>query len=94
MKLMPRIYGMDVARAGLVCLALAGCASQPTDPELRLARLDGPCGMPGASVAIREAAGPDREPELETRVRMLLAERQQRIGFERAFLASLASCHR
>jgi uncharacterized lipoprotein YmbA len=73
---------------------LAGCAGQP--PEVRTVRVPVPVPVPcrtGAVAAPAFAAeGLKKTDSLEVKVRALLAERRQRIGYERELLASLSAC--
>ncbi|BAQ75117.1 lipoprotein [Pseudomonas sp. Os17] len=79
--------------AGAVVL-LAGCAAR--EPEVRTVRVEVPvqvpCRAPNISVPAWAAAGLRKDDSLETKVRALLAERRQRIGFERQLMAAVGSC--
>lgn len=83
----------------LVCLAvaLAGCAGQAAEQvEPRVVRVEVPVAVPcrtepvavptWASAALRQS------DSLEVKVRALLAERRQRIGYERELLAANEVC--
>lgn len=81
---------------GLV-VALAGCASQPVaEPEPRVVRVEVPvqvpCRVKAPAVPPWAAEGLRKGDSLEVKVRALLAERRQRIGYERVLVAAAASC--
>lgn len=83
-------------RSGLVLtLGLAGCAGK-VDPQLQYVRVEVPvqvpCRTPEVSVPAWAAAGLRKTDSLEVKVRALLAERRQRIGYERQLEAALATC--
>lgn len=81
-----------------LCMAvMAGCAGRPVaDPEPRVVRVEVPVPVPcrvtipmapaWASAALRKG------DDLETKVRALVAEREQRMGFEAVLLAAASSC--
>ncbi|ALZ84526.1 hypothetical protein APT59_10045 [Pseudomonas oryzihabitans] len=78
-------------------VALAGCAGQPVaEPEPRVVRVEVPvqvpCRVKAPAVPAWAAEGLRREDSLEVKVRALLAERRQRIGYERELLAVIDSC--
>ncbi|MND76613.1 hypothetical protein D3C80_682620 [compost metagenome] len=96
-------YFIVAARAflGLACgsgaaLILAGCAGK-AEPEIRYVRVEVPvqvpCRAPEVTVPPWAAASLRKTDSLEMKVRALLAERRQRIGYERQLLAGNASCH-
>lgn len=81
---------------GLV-VALAGCGTQPVaEPEPRVVRVEVPvqvpCRVKAPAVPAWAAEGLRKEDSLEVKVRALLAERRQRIGYERELSAAVASC--
>lgn len=81
----------------VVFLVLAGCAGHPVaEPEPRVVRVDVPvqvpCQVKAPAVPAWAAEGLRREYSLEVKVRALLAERRQRIGYERELAAAVASC--
>lgn len=81
---------------GLV-VALAGCAGQPVaEPEPRVVRVEVPvqvpCRVKAPAVPAWAAEGLRRADSLEVKVRALLAERRQRIGYEREQAAAVAAC--
>ncbi|EPF1360826.1 hypothetical protein [Pseudomonas aeruginosa] len=79
---------------GLV-FALAGCAGQ-VEPEPRTVRVEVPvavpCRVPALEVPAWAAAGLKKSDDLQTKVRALLAERRQRIGYEAQLLAANQAC--
>ena len=70
----------------LVIVALAGCAGQ-VDPEPRTVRVEVPvavpCRVPAVEVPAWATAGLKKSDDIQTKVRALLAERLQRIGYGR-----------
>lgn len=79
----------------LVMVALAGCAGQ-VEPEPRTVRVEVPvavpCRAPAVEVPAWAAAGLKKSDDLQTKVRALLAERRQRIGYEAQLLAANRAC--
>lgn len=79
-----------------VIATLAGCAGQPAEPEPRVVRVEVPVAVPcrtdPVSVPPWAAEGLRRTDSLEVKVRALLAERRQRIGYERELLAVNEVC--
>ncbi|HDY5487667.1 TPA: hypothetical protein RQ742_004863 [Pseudomonas aeruginosa] len=79
----------------LVVVALAGCAGQ-VEPEPRTVRvevpIEVPCRAPAVEVPAWAAAGLKKSDDLQTKVRALLAERLQRIGYEAQLLAANRAC--
>ncbi|MFS6992170.1 hypothetical protein ABMZ67_00605 [Pseudomonas aeruginosa] len=79
----------------LVMVALAGCAGQ-VEPEPRTVRVEVPiavpCRAPAVEVPAWAAAGLKKSDDLQTKVRALLAERRQRIGYEAQLLAANQAC--
>lgn len=81
----------------VVFLVLAGCGVQPVaDPEPRVVRVEVPvqvpCRVKAPAVPAWAAKGLRREDSLEVKVRALLAERRQRIGYERELGAAVEAC--
>ena len=78
---------------GLVVL-LAGCAAR--EPEVRTVRVEVavpvPCRAPDVAVPPWAAAGLKKADSLEAKVRALLAERRQRMGYEGELVAAVESC--
>lgn len=80
-----------------VLVALAGCGAQPVvEPEPRVVRVEVPvqvpCRVKAPAVPTWAADGLRREDNLEVKVRALLAERRQRIGYERLLEAAIDGC--
>ncbi|MCY1313241.1 hypothetical protein D9M70_637440 [compost metagenome] len=78
-------------------VALAGCAGQPAvEPEPRIVRVEVavpvPCKVEPVAIPSWAAAGLKEADSLEVKVRALLAERRQRIGYERQLRAALLAC--
>lgn len=76
---------------------LAGCAGQPVaEPEPRVVRVEVPiqvpCRVKAPAVPSWAAEGLRKDDSLEVKVRALLAERRQRIGYERELGAAVLSC--
>mgnify|MGYP003605010284 CR=1 FL=1 len=78
---------------GLV-IVLAGCAH--LEPEVRTLRVDVPvlvpCKTQEVAVPPWAAAGLKKSDSLEVKVRALLAERRQRMGYERELVAAVGAC--
>lgn len=76
---------------------LAGCAAQPVaEPEPRVVRVEVPvqvpCRVKTPAVPAWAAEGLRKEDSLEVKVRALLAERRQRVGYERLLVAAVNAC--
>ncbi|WP_019438315.1 hypothetical protein [Pseudomonas putida] len=89
------IHGL-ACRSGLaLTLGLAGCAGKLA-PQVQYVRVEVPvqvpCRAPEVAVPIWAAAGLRKTDSLEVKVRALLAERRQRIGFERQLIAANIAC--
>lgn len=73
---------------------LAGCATQ--EPEVRTVRVEVPvlvpCKTQEVAVPPWAAASLKKADPLEVKVRALLAERRQRIGYERELVAAVGAC--
>jgi len=78
----------------VLALVLAGCAGR--EPEVRTVRVEVPllvpCKMKVVTVPFWAAVGLKKSDSLEVKVRALLAERRQRVGYERQLLAALRAC--
>ncbi|MDP9504496.1 hypothetical protein Q7O60_15985 [Pseudomonas protegens] len=78
---------------GIVAV-LAGCASR--QPEVCTVRVEVPvqvpCRAPVVPVPAWATDSLKKTDSLELKVRALLAERRQRIGYERQLEASLSAC--
>lgn len=79
----------------LVGLLLAGCAAK-APPQVQYVRVEVPvqvpCRAPDVAVPPWAADGLRKGDSLEVKVRALLAERRQRIGYERQLDASVQVC--
>lgn len=79
----------------LCVLALFGCAGRAS-PEAKYVRVEVPvqvpCRTPVVALPAWATSGLRKSDSLETKVRALLAERLQRIGYERQLVAALLSC--
>ncbi|EPY8463229.1 TPA: hypothetical protein ACKSY7_001051 [Pseudomonas aeruginosa] len=79
----------------LVMVALAGCAGR-VEPEPRTVRVEVPVAVPCRAPKIAEpvwaTAGLMKSDDLQTKVRALLAERRQRIGYEDELKAAVTAC--
>lgn len=77
------------------CLLLsAGCAAKM--PEARTVRVEVPMLVPCKTTVVAvppwAAEGLRKQDSLELKVRALLAERRQRIAYERQLLAAIGAC--
>ena len=79
----------------IFAVALAGCAGRQ-EAEPRTVRVDvpvaGPCRVPAVEVPAWATAGLKKSDDIQTKVRALLAERLQRIGYEAQLLAANQAC--
>ncbi|AIL61186.1 lipoprotein [Pseudomonas alkylphenolica] len=79
----------------LIGLLITGCAGK-VEPEVRTVRVEVPvqvpCRAPDIAVPPWAAAGLKRGDSLEVKVRALLAERRQRIGYEKLLETATAAC--
>lgn len=77
----------------LLILLLTGCAGH-VEPEIRTVRVEVPvpCRAPEVAVPPWAASGLRKTDSLEVKVRALLAERRQRIGYERQLVAAVEAC--
>lgn len=80
--------------AVLFLILLAGCVTQ--EPEVRTVRVEVPvlvlCKTQDVAMPAWAAAGLRKSDSLEVKVRALLAERRQRIGYERGLIAAVMAC--
>lgn len=81
--------------AAAACLiTLAGCATH--EPEVRTVRVEAPvlvpCKTQEVTVPSWVATGLKKSDSLEVKVRALLAERRQRMGYERELVAEVEAC--
>lgn len=78
----------------VIVSALSGCATR--EPEVRTVRVEVPVLVPCKTEAVAAppwaAQGLSKSDSLEVKVRALLAERRQRIGYERELVAAVVSC--
>ncbi len=76
-------------------VALAGCAGRQ-EAEPRTVRVEVPvavpCRVPAVEVPAWATTGLRKGDDLQTKVRALLAERLQRIGYEAQLLAANQAC--
>ncbi|MEX0296541.1 hypothetical protein AAH995_24960 [Pseudomonas putida] len=74
---------------------LAACAGK-VEPQIQYVRVEVPvqvpCRTPEVAVPAWSAAGLRKTDSLEVKVRALLAERRQRIGYERQLAAASVAC--
>ncbi|EKQ6351928.1 hypothetical protein P6M03_006388 [Pseudomonas aeruginosa] len=79
----------------LMIVALVGCAGRQ-EAEPRTVRVEVPvavpCRAPAVEVPAWAAAGLRKGDDIQTKVRALLAERLQRIGYEAQLLAANQAC--
>ncbi|AZC52254.1 Phage protein [Pseudomonas chlororaphis subsp. piscium] len=84
---------MKFLLVGVVVL-LAGCAGR--EPEVRTVRVEVPVQVPCRAQEVAAppwaVAGLKKSDGLELKVRALLAERRQRIGYERELVAAVDAC--
>lgn len=87
-----RAQVLQMLMAGLL---LAGCAARP-EPQIQYVRVEVPvqipCRAPKVAVPPWAAAGLRKTDSLEVKVRALLAERRQRIGYEKELEAAVSAC--
>lgn len=76
-------------------MGLAGCASK-VEPQIEYVRVEVPvqvpCRAPEVAVPAWAAAGLRKTDSLEIKVRALLAERRQRVGYEKELEAATKAC--
>ncbi|WP_323115101.1 hypothetical protein [Pseudomonas guariconensis] len=79
----------------LSALALAGCAGR-VEPQVQYVRVEVPvqvpCRAPEVAVPAWATASLKKSDTPEAKVRALLAERRQRIGYERLLEAAANAC--
>jgi uncharacterized lipoprotein YmbA len=79
----------------LCALALAGCGGR-IEPQVQYVRVEVPvqvpCHAPEVPAPAWAAADLLKTDSLEVKVRALLAERRQRLGYEKLLLAVVQSC--
>lgn len=78
----------------VLALVLAGCVSK--EPEVRTVRVEVPVLVPCKTMPVAvppwAAQGLKKSDSLELKMRALLAERRQRIGYERELVAAVVAC--
>lgn len=78
----------------VLALVLAGCVVR--EPEVRTVRVEVPVQVPCKTKAVAipswAVQGLRKSDSLEIKVRALLAERRQRIGYERQLAAAVGTC--
>jgi len=76
-------------------LALAGCGGR-VEPKVQYVRVEVPvqvpCRAPEVAPPPWAAAGLRKTDRLEVKVRALLAERRQRIGYEKQLVSAVGAC--
>ncbi|MFR0690252.1 hypothetical protein ACLUTX_12705 [Enterobacterales bacterium AE_CKDN230030158-1A_HGKHYDSX7] len=79
----------------VLVIALAGCAGQ-VEPEPRTVRVEVPvavpCRTPTVEVPTWATASLQKGDSLQTKVRALLAELEQRKGYELQLVAAVKAC--
>ncbi|MFG0924222.1 hypothetical protein ACF8SB_00705 [Pseudomonas sp. CJQ_8] len=89
------IGGLACGSGVVVALSLPGCSSR-VEPQVQYVRVEVPvqvpCRAPEVSVPPWAAAGLRKADSLEVKVRALLAERRQRIGYEKQLEAAVGAC--
>lgn len=79
-------------------MLLSGCSGTlaPVEPEPRVVRVEVPVSVPCRTAEVPvppwAAAGLRKSDSLEVKVRALLAERRQRMGYEGELLAANQAC--
>ncbi|CAO3309238.1 MULTISPECIES: hypothetical protein [unclassified Pseudomonas] len=91
-KIDSKIFRKVFLLAGLL---LAGCAAK-APPQVQYVRVEVPvqvpCRVPDVAVPAWATAGLRKADSLEVKVRALLAERRQRLGYERLLEAAVNTC--
>ncbi|MCE0961649.1 hypothetical protein [Pseudomonas putida] len=89
------IRGLSCWSGLVLTLGLAGCAGR-VEPQVQYVRVEVPvqvpCSVPEIAVPPWAAAGLRKTDSLEVKVRALLAERRQRVGYERQLAAAVSAC--
>ena len=87
-----KVQALQVLLAGLL---LAGCAAK-APPSVQYVRVEVPvqvpCRAPEVAIPPWAAADLRKTDSLEVKVRALLAERRQRIGYEKQLEAAVSAC--
>lgn len=93
-----KIAGRFLRGVGVLAgfLLLPACAGK-VEPQVQYVRVEVPvqvpCRVPEVVVPVWATAGLRKTESLEVKVRALLAERRQRIGYEKLLEASVISCN-
>ncbi|WP_246500178.1 hypothetical protein [Pseudomonas cyclaminis] len=78
----------------LLALVLVSCAAR--EPEVRTVRVEVPVQVPCKTTPVAvppwATQGLRKADSLELKVRALLAERRQRVGYERQLVAAVGAC--
>ncbi|MDS9590043.1 hypothetical protein [Pseudomonas sp. HTZ1] len=86
---------LRVLQVAIVGVLVSGCAGQPAS-EPQYVRVEVPvqvpCRAPEVAAPPWAAAGLRKTDSLEMKVRALLAERRQRIGYEKQLEAAVFAC--
>ncbi len=89
------IRGLACSGGLVLTMGLAGCAGK-VEPQVQYVRVEVPvqvpCRAPEVAVPSWAAAGLHKTDSLEVKVRALLAERRQRIGYEKQLVAAAEAC--
>lgn len=79
----------------LSALALAGCGGR-VEPQVQYVRVEipvqVPCQVPEVTVPLWASTGLRKADSIEVKVRALLAERRQRIGYEKQLVSVINTC--
>ena len=89
------LRGLSCGSGMVLALGLAGCSGK-VEPQVQYVRVEVPvqvpCRAPEVAVPPWAAGGLRKTDSLEVKVRALLAERRQRIGYERLLESAARSC--
>lgn len=92
-----RTAGVFLRGVGVLAgIMLAAACSRQVEPQIRTVRVEVPvqvpCRAPEVAVPPWATAGLKKGDSLEVKVRALLAERRQRIGYEKQLTAAVDAC--
>ncbi|MNM47310.1 hypothetical protein D3C81_582730 [compost metagenome] len=92
-----RVIRGFICRSGVaIILTISGCAGR-TEPQVQYVRVEVPVQVPCRALNVEvpswAAAGLKKGDDVELKVRALLAERRQRIGYERQLVSAVTACH-
>lgn len=89
------IRGLAYGSGLVLTMGLAGCGGR-VEPQVQYVRVEVPvqvpCRSPEVAVPAWAAADLRKTDSLEVKVRALLAERRQRIGYEKQIQSALQAC--